>query len=336
MSSRSKLGWRLAFVIACSLSFVAGFLLREHESLLVALVQRTDNAAALAWPEIFAEVEIDGAGGPQRAWFFAAEGAVARPLLVSLHTWSGDYTQYDPLAERAAREGWNYIHPDFGGRNNTTSSCLSDTAVAGIGDAIDYAVRHGQVNLDRVFVSGMSGGGYAALGLYLRSRHKIHTLLSWVPISDLDAWYWQTVAKGLPYAEDIANCTGGAGVYSATAAKARSPLHWSIVEPPAARLEIYAGIHDGHDGSVPISHSILFFNRMAELSGHHDRMVSPETTAGLLTRGLGSETRPGRSIDGREVMFAREAGSVSLTIFDGGHEMLPGHVIARVLELIEE
>jgi hypothetical protein len=328
--------WRLAIAIGLSLGFAAGFLLRGHEFSLAALVRSGNDAAADAWPEIFSEVEIEGTGGRQRAWFLAAEGSIDQPLLVSLHTWSGDYDQSDPLATLVAREGWNYIHPDFGGRNNHSSACLSDNAVAGIGDAIDYAIRNGQVDLDRVFVSGMSGGGYAALGLYLRTRHKIHTVLSWVPISDLAAWYWQSTAKGLSYAQDITHCTGTGGVFSADAARARSPLYWSVGELPTVRLEIYAGINDGHEGSVPISHSIEFFNRMADLIGFSDRRVSPEATIGLLTRGLDAEARPGTTIDDRAVIFNREAGSVSLTIFDGAHEMLPRHVIARVRELAEE
>jgi hypothetical protein len=331
-----KRDWRLAIVIGFSLGVVAGLLLRGHEFSVASLFRSGSDGASQPWPEIFSEVEIEGAGGRQRAWFLAANASIGRPLLVSLHTWSGDYAQFDPLASLAAREGWNYIHPDFGGRNNQPSACLSDGAVAGIGDAIDYAVLNGQVDRDRVFVSGMSGGGYAALGLYLRARHEIHTVLSWVPISDLAAWYWESTAKGLPYAQDIVRCTGTGGAFSADAAKARSPLYWSISEPPAARLEIYAGINDGHEGSVPISHSIRFFNRMAGLFGFPDRAVPPETTVALLTRGLDAETRPGTSIGGRAVIFAGEAGPVSLTIFDGGHEMLPEHVIARVGELAAE
>jgi pimeloyl-ACP methyl ester carboxylesterase len=322
----------LAIMLAAGLGFAAGFLLRGHGLPLdvLARLAGSDSTAQL-WSEAFSEVEIDGSrGSRQRAWFVAAKGAVARPLLVSLHTWSGDYMQPDPLAGLAVREGWNYIHPDFGGRNDHPDACLSDKALADIDAAIDFAMRNGHVDLERVFVVGMSGGGYAALGLYLRTRHRIHTFLSWVPISDLAAWYHQSRAKGLQYARDIANCIGTGGVFNTEAAMARSPLYWNIGESPAARLEIYAGINDGHEGSVPISHSIQFFNRMAGELGFLEQIISQETSVGLLTRSLNAQTGSGDTIDGRSVVFSREAGQVSITIFDGGHEILPNHVITRV------
>jgi hypothetical protein len=326
---RSRTIW--VILLGTGLGFAAGFLWRGYGLPLAAPVPTDNEVPTPSWPEGFSEVEIEGsAPDPQRAWFVAAKDDVAQPLLVSLHTWSGDYTQPDPLADLAAREGWNYIHPDFGGRNDHPAACLSEAAIAGMDDAIDYAIRNGRVDSGRVFVSGWSGGGYAALGLYLKTRHRVHTFLSWVPISDLAAWYRQSLAKGLQYASDIAHCTGMDGVFSAQAAMVRSPLHWNIAEAPAARLELYAGINDGHEGSVPISHSIEFFNRMADLLGFSARIIPPATTVGLLTRGLDAEGGRGLTIEGRSVIFSQEAGPVSITIFEGGHEMLPGHVIARI------
>jgi len=116
------------------------------------------------------------------------------PLIVSLHTWSGDYSQNDPLAEMARKEGWNYIHPDFRGPNRTRDACLSKKAITDIDDAVQYAKDNGNGNVDmnNIFIVGASGGGYATLGSYLKISHQIKAFLSWVPISDLSAWFHQS------------------------------------------------------------------------------------------------------------------------------------------------
>lgn len=36
-----------------------------------------------------------------------------RPLLISLHTWSGNYQQTDSVANYAVARNWNYIFPKF-------------------------------------------------------------------------------------------------------------------------------------------------------------------------------------------------------------------------------
>src|SRR5690606_35910714 len=96
------------------------------------------------WTDAFKEVGIPSSvdGVLQKAYFHSARGADPRPLLISLHTWSGDYKQGDPLAEKAAEGNWNYIHPDFRGPNWTPDACMSPKALADIDDAIQYAIEN--------------------------------------------------------------------------------------------------------------------------------------------------------------------------------------------------
>jgi hypothetical protein len=82
----------------------------------------------------------------QPAYFLRAQSKVPKPLIVSLHTWSGDYSQDDPLADMARTAGWNYIHPDFRGPNRTADACLSPKALTDIDDAIKYAKDKGPVD----------------------------------------------------------------------------------------------------------------------------------------------------------------------------------------------
>ena len=86
-------------------------------------------------------------------------------------------------------------------------ACLSNKALADIDDAIQYAKDNGHVDTNNVFVVGVSGGGYATLGLYLRVSHQIKTFFSWVPVSDLSAWFYQSKNRNAKYAQDILQCT---------------------------------------------------------------------------------------------------------------------------------
>ena len=65
-------------------------------------VSRWDDANAARWDADFKVVDIPSktGGDPQKAYIYKASEA-KRPLIVSLHTWSGDYRQADPLAAEA-------------------------------------------------------------------------------------------------------------------------------------------------------------------------------------------------------------------------------------------
>ena len=101
------------------------------------------------------------------------------------------------------------------------------------------------------------------------------------------------------------------------------------------RLEIYAGINDGFTGSVPISHSILFFNKLVEHYEKASNVVNQEDIIRLLTRSV-SRVDGMREIDGRAVLYSKEMGQFLLTIFEGGHEMLPDFCFRRMKEIIGE
>lgn len=260
---------------------------------LISQGEKWDIIEASKWDDEFQLVEITSSddGSLQSAYFFSGINsgvdASKKPLLVSLHTWSGNYSQVDPLSAMALKQGWNYIHPDFRGPNWSKDSCLSKLVTTDIDDAIQYAIDNSNVDIENIFVVGVSGGGYAALGSYLKTRHKIKAFLSWVPISDLSAWYYQSMSlNNEKYSKDILACTSGSQVFNEQSAIKRSPLYWDIPAENNGVLEIYAGINDGHIGygSVPISHSILFFNHLVSNYGLPGNRVSEDDTVKLLTR----------------------------------------------------
>lgn len=249
-----------------------------------------------------------------------------QPLVVHLHTWSGNYAQInDSLAANTKAKGWNYIHPDFRGPNNHPEACGSELAIADIDQVIDWALSTLLVNRDSIFVLGASGGGYATLITYMKSRHQIRGFHAYVPISDLAAWYEESLVRTTRYAQNILDCTASEdSVLDVAEAKRRSPLYWKTPQKKRqdATLHLYAGVHDGYTGSVPITHSVNFYNKLLRDAEVTDstKLVDNQTIIRLLTRQKGKET--GQFIGDREVHLHRSWRNVSLTIFEGGHEML--------------
>ena len=295
-----------------------------------------DNTSRTKWGKEFLVVKIRSKADNslQPAYFLPAQSKVPRPLIVSLHTWSGDYSQDDPLAELTRKNQWNYIHPDFRGPNWTPDACLSKKALTDIDDAIQYAKDNGPVDTKNIFVVGVSGGGYAALGSYLKTSHQVKAFLSWAPISDLSAWFHQSKSRDVKYAQDILKCTSGGAVLDQNKANERSPMFWDMPARPKGRLEIYAGINDGYTGSVPISHSIQFFNRAVQHYGYAGSTVGQTDFVRLLTRGIERKDHPS-TIGNREVVYRRDTKPVSLVIFDGSHEMLTEYCFDRIKQIVQ-
>ena len=102
-----------------------------------AKINTWDSGTGKVWSDGFTIVKIQSSADAslQPAYFLPSQPGTLKPLVVGLHTWSGDYTQNDPLAKIAKREGWNYIHPNFRGPNWTKDACLSEKALADIDDA---------------------------------------------------------------------------------------------------------------------------------------------------------------------------------------------------------
>ena len=332
---------QILFLLATAMvSFCIGGLSDKYypqiKACLVSQVNKWDNVVTTKWGEGFQLVQIRSSvdSSLQSAYFSVSHSGIVKPLLVSLHTWSGDYSQNDPLATMAYKHGWNYIHPDFRGPNWSKDACLSNKAIADIDDAIQYAIDNGSVDTENIFIVGASGGGYAVLGSYLKTRYKIKTFQSWVPISDLSAWFHQSRSRNAKYAQDILKCISNGIIFDENEARQRSPLFWDMPAAPKGKLEIFAGINDGYTGSVPISHSILFFNRLVAHYGYPESRVEAFDIVKLLSRSI-ERTGHFKKIDGRAVLYAKNTPPVSLIIFDGGHEMLPEYCFERLKEIAE-
>lgn len=287
-----------------------------------------DNTDSKKWPASFSKVSIPSSvdSSLQPAYIFTSTQLKPQPLIVSLHTWSGDYQQEDPLAAEARLRNWNYIHPNFRGANDNPEACGSDKVIKELEDAIRYMARHFAIDSEEVHIIGVSGGGHAALLAYMKLNYPVKSIQAWVPISDLREWYWETKGRQLKYADDLEKVMEKKGGMDLSGLDQRSPLKIALNNKKAIKpmLHIYAGIHDGYKGSVPISHSIRFFNKIAR-SLHPDKknlLISDSLTQILVARRNAGFVSNPAYIGGRKVHLHRAAKGIELTLFEGGHEML--------------
>ena len=118
-----KYFWLIFFLISCT-----------HDKV-------KDQLPAEQWGKEFELVYIKSPidGSLQKAYFYKTRSSEPQPLIVSLHTWSFDYSQYDSINIQSAEKDLNYIHPDFRGPNKSKDACCSDLVISDIDASIGYS-----------------------------------------------------------------------------------------------------------------------------------------------------------------------------------------------------
>ncbi len=228
--------------------------------------------------------------------------------------------------------GWIYLFPDFRGRNDSVEACASDIAKRDVIDALDWLIEHYPVDRARIYLTGVSGGGFMTLAMVASYPERWTAASAWVPLTDLRAWY--DFHAGDRYGEMTRGCVGGdpAADPSVVAEMSqRSPLH-QLGRAKDVALDIAAGRFDGHDGApIPVWHSLVSFNEIAaelgepqitareilELSRHDPRLDNPQESDLVTDASFG-----------REIFLRRHAGRTRVTIFEGAHEGLASAALA--------
>jgi len=269
----------------------------------------------------------------QPALFYVPPEALRRapsrptPLLVCLHSWSTTYKKSEGLDDAirgCEQREWVFIAPNFRGPNNRPEACGSDLAVRDVLDAVAYAWQSAQVDDHRIYLMGGSGGGHMALVMAHRTPRVWAAVSSWVPITDLFAWHRQCKHAGRGYYKMIEACCGGPPATPETDQqyRKRSPI-FRLDRARGLPIDLNAGIQDGHQGSVPIDHTLNAFNVLAKANGQAPQVLSEAeiremTREARIPAHLETERvdEPGRA---HRVLFRRSAGPVRVTIFDGGH-----------------
>lgn len=279
---------------------------------------------------------VDGVAQPARWWAPAAARRSAGstpgspvPLVVGLHGWSSGYRNSDGAEfERLARaRGWAAIFPNFRGPNKHPGACASDAAVADLLDAVAFARRTASIDGSRIYLLGASGGGHMALMMASRHPSIWAGVSAWVPITDLAAWHPEVERLEAQHARDLEQICGGPPGASASVDaeyRRRSPLPF-LSRAAGLPIDLNVGIHDGHRGSVPISHTLRAFNALAMANGVPLAQLAGADIAWMVDK---AEIPPALRAPVKDatyekpVLLRRTAGPVRLTVFDGGHEIL--------------
>lgn len=294
-----------------------------------------DQGSLKGWPAGVREIQYPSRADQttQPALFYAPATGEPRPLLVALHSWSANYRQTSqvPMARWSIEKGWVFIHPNFRGPNKRPDATGSELVVQDILSAVEYAKRTAKVDTSRVYLVGGSGGGYASLLLAGRAPEVWTAVSAWVPITDLKAWYFESIRKKQKYADDIVKSVGGIpndGTPAEAECRQRSVVTY-LARAKGLPLDINAGIHDGHRGSVPISHALNAFNLVAAPA---DR-ITPDAITWFVEKeqvppSLAAGAADDPTYGAKKVLFRRQSGQVRVTIFEGGHELLPEAALA--------
>jgi poly(3-hydroxybutyrate) depolymerase len=284
--------------------------------------------------KVWIKSSIDGTSQP--SYVILPEGFDPQgppvPLLVALHSWSRDLEYRGWTMERLAEErGWIYLFPNFRGPNQHPDACGSLKAQQDILDAVAWAKATYRVDGIRVYLVGASGGGHMTMLMVGRHPEVWAAASAWVGISDLAAWH-KLHARGR-YGQMMRLSCGGAPGDSPQVDRQyreRSPIT-HIHRAVNVALDLNTGIKDGHEGSVPIRHTLDAFNAIARAAGCEP--ISEEEIQ-QLSRPDGRLKHP-RETDqvtdssyGRQIHLRRHAGGVRVTVFEGGHEILPHAAVA--------
>lgn len=279
------------------------------------------------WQAEVREIQIPSTAdqSPQPALTWSPTTEEARPLLVGLHTWSGDYKQAANgrvYAQWCMDQGWHFVYPNFRGPNSTPAAMGSDLAVQDVVDAVAHLQKGGRVDASRIYLIGVSGGGHMAMQMAGRHPEIWAGVSAWCGISDIAAWHAEHLKNGRPdnYARHIELALGGAptGNLLAEAVK-RSPLT-HLARAKDVPLDLNHGIHDGRLGSVPFRHSLLAFNQTASTPLPVAEVLAYYETQQRPTGWPAPEADP--LYGPKPVLFRQVSGSTRVTLFEGGHEIL--------------
>ena len=252
--------------------------------------------------EIHVKSSMDGSMQPS-LWHEAA-GNGPRPLLVGLHTWSFDrFNQVEEMLPMAQELGWNLLLPEFRGPNlesnpNGAQACGSIYARQDILDAVKHVLANYEINKDRIYLLGGSGGGHMALLMSAFCPSAWKAVAAFCPITDLSRWHYENPH----YTAHIHYCCGGPPENDGLKEyMERSPINY-LDEFAKSNVKIF---HGKYDRSVPFTHSLDLYCRLSHkhpkarvfldiFDGGHE-MRSEDAKRWFLSQDSGPESKSGLS-----------------------------------------
>jgi predicted peptidase len=259
----------------------------------------------------------------QPALFFTPKTENPKPLLVALHSWSSDYLQKSnyQYADWCIKNDWVFIHPNFRGPNNNPNATGSELVIQDILSAVEYAKQTANIDENKIYLVGASGGGYTALLMAGKHPEIWAGVSAWCPIYDLKNWYHECLNTYPQYSNDIINSCGGVpepGTSAELEYIARSPSSY-LHNANNIKIDISTGINDGHNGSVPVSHALLAYNSLITEKIPIETINYITNNAAIPDELKQNYTDPDYP---RQILFRRQSQNARITLFDGGHEIL--------------
>ncbi len=216
------------------------------------------------------------------------DAATPTPLLVGLHTWSADYRQRAlPYGKQAAMRGWLLVLPNFRGPNkasnpNGRQAGGSLFAQHDIVDARAYMIERYNVDRQRVYLTGDSGGGHMTMLMAGKWPDLWAAAAAWVPVTSCRDW-WE---RQTGYSKDVEAITGGRPGDSPEVDfeyVRRSPRTFMT---NMAHVPVLLG-HGDRDPTIPVEQSWRTFRALASLPAHNTLFyVFSGGHMGLQTLGL--------------------------------------------------
>lgn len=258
----------------------------------------------------------------QPMMFYTPNANKSVPLLVYLHPWTATYKRPDGMfyAKYCIDNKWALCIPNFRGPNYNRSACGSEKVVKDIVSAVDYAKKHANIDSNRIYLIGVSGGGYAALLMAGRHPEIWAAVSAWVPIYNLADWYKYSKEKKSWYYRHLNNICGGApGASKKVDAEYRKRSASTYLEnAKGLNIEICAGLYDN---TIPVSHTLRAFNALAEEA---DRVSKEDIEYMRVHKKIPEKLK--LKIDDpvykNKALFRRKSGNVRVTIFNGGHHIM--------------
>ena len=205
-----------------------------------------------ALTEISVTSTLDSTEQPALLWAPESAKTKATPLLVFLHSWSGDYKQDNRAwREQAVQRGWIYLHPNFRGRNDHPEACGSDWHAKMFWIVSISRSRTIKLTPRAYIWQAPPGGGHMAMLMAGYHPDRFSAVTAWVGISDLADWYRFHVKDGKPqnYARMVlASCGGPPG--QSAAIDARIPGQVSAVIT-------WTALASCHSTCVPASGTVI-------------------------------------------------------------------------------
>lgn len=304
--------------------------MKLQKTLLMALLALSTSVAFAGEPwrtfcKEVAEIQIkSSADGKMQDAILYKASKPNRPLVVHMHAWSATFQNgQEGVLRWAQLHDYNYVYPNFRGPNNTPEGMCSPLTITDIEDVIDYCLKNTGADPKEVHLMGSSGGGTAVMNCYMRLKYPVKSFWAAVGIYDIEAYYYSVLTRHYDeYARHIERATNSYTHFDVEEIHRRSPYYMPYKPElrEGSTLSLYAGVNDGYVADVPITQTLLMYNKIAkEKYPNNPEAQVPESEIIKLLTLRCDPWAPEEIIGGKKVHLHKRFGDIEVAIYEAGH-----------------